>query len=190
MAQLVPPKLSNERVAQIVQSHYTVAPIDPACIKLLHGYEDRNYYVKEMCAATDSTRSSKEYVLKVINQKDSMFPDFFDALSKLMFFINAEGFNCSLPLQPVDVPEGKFIIDLKKSHMLDTQLRVDTVYVGFLLTYVPGVPISEVECTPKFLYSVGEFVGKLSTSLQVCKCRVYMFVCAGACVHLYHLGCN
>ena len=77
MAELVPPELSNERVSQIVQSHYTVAPIDPACIKLLHGYEDCNYYIKEVCAATDSTSSGKEYIFKVMNQKDSKFPDFF-----------------------------------------------------------------------------------------------------------------
>ena len=177
MTEFIPPVISNERVAQIVQAHYTVSHIDPSCIKLLYGYEDRNYYIKEMCTGTESC-SSKEYVFKVMNQKDSKFPDFFDALSKLMFFINAEVLNCSLPVQPVDVPEGRFIISLKKSYMLETKMKKDVTYVGFLLTYVPGVPISEVECSPKFLYSIGEFVGKLSTSLQVCTCRACILLCA------------
>jgi len=173
MAELIPPVISNERVAQIVQAHYTVSSIDPSSIKLLHGYEDRNYYIKEFCTDAENSNSSKEYVFKVMNQKDSQFPDLFDALSKLMFFINAEGLNCPLPLQPVDVPEGKFIIHLKKSYMLEAKMKMDITYVGFLLTYVPGVPISEVECSPKFLYSIGEFVGKLSTLLQVCVQSMY-----------------
>ena len=185
MTELVPPVISNERISQIVQAHYTVSPIDPSCIKLLHGYEDRNYYIKEMCIDTENS-SGKEYVFKVMNQKDSKFADFFEALSKLMFFINTEGLNCSLPVQPVDVPEGKFTIPLKKSYMLETKMKKDVTYVGFLLTYVPGVPISEVECSPKFLYSIGEFVGKFSTSLQVCAGYVFvsLFVCLSVCVYV------
>jgi len=176
MTELVPPVISNERVAQIVQAHYTVSSIDSSTIKLLHGYEDRNYYIKELCTDIESY-NSKEYVFKVVNQKDSKFPDLFDALSKLMFFIKAEGINSPLPLQPVDVPEENFIIHLKKSYMLGTKIKNDVTYVGFLLTYVPGVPISEVECSPKFLYSIGEFVGKLSTLLQVCSQHVVCCVC-------------
>ena len=43
MAELIPPVISNERVAQIVQIHYSVSPIDPSCY--IHEYEDRNYYI-------------------------------------------------------------------------------------------------------------------------------------------------
>lgn len=165
---LFPPVLSNKRVTELVQTHYLVSNIDSGSVKLLRGYEDRNYYLKECPTRSGNSKDDcKEYVFKVMNRKDSQFPEFFDALSKLMLFINAEGLTCSLPVQPTTVPNGTFIVPLKKSFMLQTDMEEDCTYVGILLTYLPGQILSEVERSPKLLYSVGEFVGKLITSLQV-----------------------
>ena len=137
-------------------------------LKLLSGYEDRNYYIKECPTRSSNNKDNyKEYVFKVINRKDSQFPEFFDALSKLMFFINAEGLSCSFPVQPTTVPKGIFSIPLKRSFMLQTDIEEDCTYTSILLTYLPGKIMSEVEISPKLLYSVGEFIGKLITSLQV-----------------------
>lgn len=160
---LFPPVLCNKRVTELVQAHYAISNVDANSIALLHGYEDRNYYLK----GCPSNGRDEEYVFKVMNRKDSQFPEFFDALSKLMFFIKDEGLTCSLPIQPTTVPNGTFIVPLKKSFMLQTDVEEDCTYVGILLTYLPGQIMSEIEQSPKLLYDVGEFVGKLITSLQV-----------------------
>ena len=161
---LFPPVLSNKRVAELVQTNYAISHVDVDSIKLLNGYEDRNYYLKACCRNGED----KEYVFKMVNKKDSQYPEYFDALSKLMFFIKAEGLTCSLPIQPIGVPGGTYIIHLKKSFMLQVDIEEDCLYVGILLTYLHGQIMSEIEqSSPKLLYKVGEFVGKLSTSLQV-----------------------
>ena len=107
---LFPPVLSNKRVTELVQAHYAISNVDPSAIKLLNGYEDCNYYLK----GCPSNGKGEEYVFKVMNRKDSQFPEFFDALSKLMIFIRDEGLTCSLPIQPTTVPDGTFIVPLKE----------------------------------------------------------------------------
>ena len=165
---LFPPVLPNKMVAELVQANYPVSNLDSSSIKLLRGYEDRNYYLQE-CSMKNGNGKDEEYIFKLMNKKDSQFPEFFDALSKLMFFINAEGLTCSLPVQPTTVPDGTFIIPLKRSFLLQTDIGKDCIYVGILLTYLPGKTMSEIERSPKLLYNAGKFVGKLITSLQVQK---------------------
>ena len=162
---LIPPVLSNKRVSELVQRHYAISNVDPSSIKLLDGYEDRNYYLKGY--PDNGAGEGEEYVFKVMNRKDSQFPEFFDALSKLMFFIKREGLTCSLPIQPTTVPDGTFIFPLKRSFMLQRDVEEDCTYVGMMLTYLPGQIMAEIERSPQLLYDVGKFVGKLITSLQV-----------------------
>ena len=147
---LFPPVLSNKRVTDIVQIHYAISNVDPNSIKLLSGYEDRNYYLK----VRSSRGEGEEYVFKVINRKDSQFPEFFDALSRLMLFIKAEGLTCSLPIKPTTVPDDTYFIPLKKSFMLKTDIEEDCTYVGILLTYLHGQTMSEIEQSPNLLYHV------------------------------------
>ena len=171
---LFPPVLSNKRVAELVQTNYAISHVDLDSIKLLNGYEDRNYYLKVCC----HNGEDKEYIFKMVNRKDSQYPEYFDALSKLMFFIKAKGLTCSLPIQPITVPDGTYIIHFKRSFMLQVDIEEDCIYVGILLIYLHGQIMSEIEqLSPKLLYNVGEFVGKLSTRLQVCS-NVHVFLAA------------
>ena len=160
---LIPPVLSNKRVSELVQGHYVISNVDPSSIKLLDGYEDQNYYLK----GCPSNGEGEEYVFKVMNRKNSQVPEFFDAMSKLMFFIKRKGFNCSVPVQPNTIPDGTFIFPLKRSFMLQRDVEEDCTYVGMMLTYLPGQTMAEIERSPVLFYDVGKFVGKLITSLQV-----------------------
>ena len=160
---LIPPVLSNKRVSELVQGHYAISNVDPSSIKLLDGYEDQNYYLKGYL----SNGEGEEYVFKVMNRKNSQVPEFFDAMSKLMFFIKRKEFNCSVPVQPTTVPDGTFIFPLKRSFMLQRDVEEDCTYVGMMLTYLSGQTMAEIERSPVLFYDVGKFVGKLITSLQV-----------------------
>ncbi|XP_065888642.1 hydroxylysine kinase-like isoform X2 [Dysidea avara] len=153
------PLMSNERVAQVIQTSYPVTNIIPDSIWLLDGYDDRNYYLKGSPAGQKVT---KEYVFKVMTEND---PNYFDAITKLMYFITKEGFKVPLPVQPLNCKDAIF---LKKSFLVQKELQDqdDTTYGGLLLNYLPGRPLSEVDRSPRLLYSIGASVGKLSTMLQ------------------------
>jgi len=160
--QAPPPSLSKNRVAQLIQSSY---PIIPHSIHLMNGSDDCNYLVKGSLIG-DNAR--KEYIFKVMIENN---PDYFDAITKLMYHINQEGFKVPLPVQPLN--NNKNAIFLKKSFLIQKEVQDDVTYGGLLLNYLPGSILSEVDRSPKLLYNIGTSVGKLSTVLQV---RTYVFI--------------
>jgi len=155
----MPPILSTERVGQVIQTSYPVENIIPDSIQLLDGYKDRNYYVKGIPVESYVT---KEYVFKIMSESD---PNYFDAITKLMYFINKEGFKTSLPIESLSNDNAMFF---KKSFLVQEELPDEITYGGLLLNYLPGSTLSEVDRSPRLLYNIGVIVGKLSSALQVC----------------------
>ena len=154
----IPPLLSNERVAQVIQASYPVANINTESIQLLDGYDDRNYYVQ---GTPVGSSSSKEYVFKTMVAND---PSYFDAITKLMYFIDKEGFKTPLPIQSLTNEDS---VLFKKSYLIEKELQNDVTYGGLLLKYLPGNTLWDVDRSPRLLYDIGAQVGKLSTVLQV-----------------------
>ena len=155
-----PPFTSNENIAQLITAYYPVTNINPQSIKLLGGFYDHNYYVKGSTVGSDSI---KEFVFKVMVETD---PDYFDAMTKLMFHLNKEGVNVPLPIASIN-DSIEFTVPFKKSHIVKREVEDDTDYTGFLLTYLPGNMLPSVQPSPKLLYSIGEVIGKLNSVLQV-----------------------
>ena len=159
---LAPPSLSNNRVAQLIQSSYPIANVTPHSVHLLDGFDDCNYLLKGNLIGSNA---KKEYIFKVMAEND---PEYFDAITKLMYYINQEGFRISLPIQSLN--GNKDTIFLEKSFLAQKESQDDITYGGLLLNYLPGNILSEVDRSPRLLYSIGTSVGKLSTVLQVCTC--------------------
>ena len=155
-----PPFISNENVAQLVKAYYPVTNINPQSVKFLGGFYDRNYYIK---GSLEDDNSLKEFVFKVMVENDS---NYFDAMTKLMLHLNKEGINASLPVKSVN-NNFKYAVPLKRSLILQQEVADDTDYTGLLLTYLPGNILSSTQRSPKLLYDVGAFVGKLNLVLQV-----------------------
>ena len=156
---LAPPTLPNNRVAQLIQSSYPITNITTHSVQLLDGFEDCNYLFKGSLMGNNAT---KEYIFKMMVESN---PDYFDAITKLMHHISKEGFKISLP---VPSHNNKDTIFLKKSYLVQKESQDDVTYGGLLLNYLPGNVLSEVDRSPRLLYSIGTNVGKLSTVLQVC----------------------
>lgn len=135
--------------------------INPQSIKFLGGFDDHNYYVKGSPAG--SGNSTKEFVFKVMVETD---PSYFDAMAKLMCHLNKEGINASLPIAST-INNIEFTVPLKRSHIVKQEAEDDIDYTGLLLTYLPGNILSSVQRSPKLLYNIGEFVGRLNSLLQV-----------------------
>ena len=150
--------MSSEKVAQFVKAHYPVTNINPQSIKFLDGFEDHNYYVKG-----SNGGSIKEFVFKVMSKSDS---NHFDAITKLMLHLNKEGINVSLPIKSIN-SNGEYTTPLKKSAIVEQRTEDDVDYTCMLLTYLPGSILSRVQRSPRLLYSIGEFVGRLNSMLQV-----------------------
>ena len=106
--------------------------------------------------------SLKEFVFKVMVENDS---NYFDAMTKLMLHLSKEGISTSLPVKSVN--DFKYAVPLKRSLILQQEVEDDTDYTGLLLTYLPGSILSSTQRSPKLLYDVGAFVGKLNSVLQV-----------------------
>lgn len=155
-----PPLMSNESTAQLVKAYYPVNNINPHSIKFLGGFDDHNYYVKGLPVGHDDT---KEFVFKVMVENDS---NYFDAMTKLMLHLNKEGINASLPIKSSN-NSTEYTVLLKKSLIVKQDVEEDVDYTGLLLTYLPGSILSSVQRSPKLLYNIGGFVGKLNSVLQV-----------------------
>ena len=163
-----PPFTSNENIAQLITAYYPVTKINPQSIKFLGGFDDHIYYVKGSTVGSDSI---KEFVFKVMVETD---PDYFDAMTKLMVHLNKEGINVPFPIASIN-DNIEFTVPLKKSHIVKREVEDDTDYTGFLLTYLPGNILSSVQRSPKLLYNIGGFVGRLNSVLQVSK-YIYSYV--------------
>ena len=175
-----PPFTSHENIAQLITTHYPVTNINPQYVKFLGGFDDHNYYVKG--SPVGGGDSTKEFVFKVMVETD---PSYFDALTKLMCHLNKEGINVSLPVASIN---GKieFTVPLKKSHIVKQEAEDDTDYTGLLLTYLPGNILSSVQRSPKLLYNIGRFIGRLNSVLQVS--NAYSYVCIVDCNCIFFLS--
>ena len=152
---------SNENIARLIEAFYPVTNINPQAIKYLGGYDDHNYYMKGFPTGGNSM---DEFVFKVMVETN---PDYFDAMTKLMFHLNKEGINVPQPVAPFN-NNAEFIVPLKKSHIVNREVEDDMNYTGLLLTYLPGNMLPNLRQSPKLLYNIGAFVGKLNSVLQVC----------------------
>ena len=92
--------------------------------------------------------------------------NFFDGVTKLMLHLNKEGINASLPVNSIN-GNNEYTMPLKKSLIVEQEIEDDVNYTGMLLTYLPGSILSRVQRSPRLLYSIGQFVGKLNSILQV-----------------------
>lgn len=178
-------------VSQVFASHlakkfFNVERISE--IKELSSYSDRNFYVRgrrnESCKIQE-TAEQREYVLKILNSTDSRHGEFVDAENEAMAFLRERGFPCPLLFPVKGSLEMKILVQIPwnnhdsfgeaLSFMKEDANRNEWCFVR-LISFLPGVT---AESFGKFncenLFNIGQFVGNLSQTLQVCIviCTVY-----------------
>lgn len=155
------PRLSSERISQLVTAFYPVVNVDPYSIKFLGGFDDYIYYVRGSLVGSSGVQ---EYTFKVMVENDA---NYYDAITKLMLHIRKEGINISVPVQ-TNNSSVQYTVRLKKNYVIEKELKDDVEYTGLLLTYLPGRVLPEVpQLSPRLLYNIGEFAGRLNAVLQV-----------------------
>ncbi|TRZ00004.1 hypothetical protein DNTS_022347 [Danionella cerebrum] len=140
------PNLSHSQVSDILSRLYrlTVSIIRP-----LPSYDDQNFYV----APTEGG----EYVLKVMNSADSQNIDLIELQTLSMNFLHGRG----LPAQTAVPNWTGALISLEE---FDCGFGVKK-YLVRLLTYLPGLVIAKISCSPQILYDVGKMAATLDTVL-------------------------
>lgn len=176
------PCVNIDFAAQLVKKFYNFERINE--IKELSSYSDRNFYVRgrrnKLCTPQEIAEQG-EYVLKILNSVDSEHGDFVDTENEAMTFLRERNFPCPV-LFPVDggseikrlirVPlcsdspgEGPSILEDKSGSLAIK----DEWCVIRLISFLPGVTAESLgNFSCENLFNIGQFLGRLSKSFQVC----------------------
>ncbi|XP_023350536.1 hydroxylysine kinase isoform X2 [Sarcophilus harrisii] len=146
---LTKPAFSELQASALVESVFglKVAKIQP-----LPSYDDQNFHLHVLSG------DPREYVLKVNNTESSRNADLIEVQSRVMMFLQAEGF----PTATVHPTKGGSLTSLMS---LDSGSETKS-YLLRLFTYLPGRPIAQVPVTPKLLYEVGKLAAQMDRSLE------------------------
>ncbi|XP_077464067.1 hydroxylysine kinase isoform X3 [Stigmatopora argus] len=144
------PKLSQSQAAEIVQKHYKLTP---SSLRFLPSYEDQNICI--------TTVEGDKYVLKIMNTLSSKDPTLIKVQTCAMDFLHQGGLPTPTALKTI-TGEDMFLEDIDCGYGLQK-------YLVRLLTYLTGVPISEVPLSPQLLYQVGQIAARMDNLLKEMK---------------------
>ncbi|XP_077574026.1 hydroxylysine kinase isoform X1 [Stigmatopora nigra] len=144
------PKLSQSQAKEIVQNYYKLTPTS---LRFLPSYEDQNICI--------TTVEGDKYLLKIMNTISSKDPTLLKVQTYAMDFLHQGGLPTPTALKTI-TGEDMFLADIDCGHGLQK-------YLVRLLTYLPGVPISEVPLSPQLLYQVGQVAARMDNLLKEMK---------------------
>ena len=162
-------------------------------IKEFGSYMDRNFYIRgqrslNSCANQDQIVSEQanavvseegEYVLKILNSFDSKYREFVDAENEAMGFLRERGFPCPLLYNLTCSSSGNAQLiplyvncldetcsSLKEDENKNTSTTEECIIR--LISFLPGETAASLESlSHQNLFCIGQFVGRVSRTLQV-----------------------
>ncbi|KAM4628639.1 hydroxylysine kinase isoform 1-T2 [Polymixia lowei] len=141
------PRLSHSQVSEIVKRLFGLTP---SVIRSLPSYDDQNFYVAPV--------EGSEYVLKVMNSKDSENPNLIEVQTHAMSFLHQQG----LPAQTAMPTTTGKLMSLEE---IDCGFGCQK-YIVRLLAYLPGTTIADASVTPQLLYETGKMAARMDKILQ------------------------
>ena len=187
-----PPPLSTKGIVNLIRDNFSFIHIIEDSIKELVSYDDRNYYFRGELSPSESTVipvpsrqrvhivSNNEYVLKILNQRDSSKPDTVKFLTEMKKYLYTKGFNVPFPILSL---QGSEIVTMTEQTLSSyketcTSSTVKQLENGFIpnnpgqyciriLTYIPGDTFHDVPQSPQLMFKLGEYIGWLHTDLKV-----------------------
>ncbi|XP_068176174.1 hydroxylysine kinase-like isoform X2 [Antennarius striatus] len=141
------PKFSQSQVVELMKRLYRLTPLE---IYSLPSYEDQNFHV----AASEGG----EYILKIMNSKDSKNPALIDVQTSAMSFLHDKGY-------PTQTALPTIFGQLMSLEELDYGYGCQK-YLVRLLTYLTGTMVCKVSVTSQLLYETGKMAAQMDTILQ------------------------
>jgi len=155
------PCVGIDVIPELVVRMYGIQPKD---LKPLPGYEDLNFYFQRDTDKNDQCKEdveADEYVLKIINARQSASPEIMDVMETLCAHVRSRG----LP-NPVTVlnKDGK-ICSLETFQDKHNPNQRNDPYLVRLATYIPGVMFLNSPYVSGSFRNVGVLIGKLHTAI-------------------------
>ena len=187
-----PPSLSTRAVINLIKDYFPFRHIVEDSIKELVSYDDRNYYFRGELSPSESTVipvpsrqrvhivSDNEYVLKILNRRDSSKTDTVKFLTEMKKYLYTKGLNVPFPILSLQGSEIVTMTEQTLSNYKETcsssiveQLEKGSIPLNLgqfcirILTYIPGDMFRNVLQTPRLMFKLGEYIGWLHTELKV-----------------------
>lgn len=158
--QIIRPSVTEAKAREIVLNVFGLKVTN---VKEFNSYDDRTFYVKVENSTNNpyiQEVTSTGYILKILNSMDSQKPDLIDAHNKLMLYMHNQGVNVNIPMQTL---QGGYH-SLEKIVLSDE--KCFSTNIVRLLTYIPGVILYDVVCTPELCFQTGKLAAMVDKTLQ------------------------
>ena len=194
-----PPALLPQSLAKLVIDHFAFQSVDVSTVRELESYGDRNYYFRGTFGPgikPNEQPAPSEYVLKVLNWLEPRIPGLVNDLCQVMLHLRDRGYRCCYPVPAFTSGDRCPYSVLITEKSLEEYVSFDQVTPGdtrresslnceqsfydvLVLVYVKGQPMGKMKTPPseRLLYSAGQYVGGIDTTLQV--------ICRNWCVKLH-----
>uniref|UniRef100_A0A8C8VE20 Hydroxylysine kinase n=1 Tax=Pelusios castaneus TaxID=367368 RepID=A0A8C8VE20_9SAUR len=150
---LTKPAFSEKEATELVER---VFGLKVSAIRSLPSYDDQNFHV-HVSKSEGTADCANEYVLKITNCENSQNPELIEVQTRIMMFLNNEGFPSAMP----HLSKDGNIMSLESTG----SGSVTKQYMVRLLTYLPGLTLATVSTKPHILYEIGKLAARLDKTL-------------------------
>ncbi|XP_061450828.1 hydroxylysine kinase isoform X2 [Rhineura floridana] len=147
------PAFSEKQATELVERVYGLKVSE---VKLLPSYDDQNFCVR-VNGPEGKGENTEEFVLKIVNCEDSQNPELIEVQTRVMMFLNGEGFPVATPYF---TKEGEIMF----LESIDTG-SAPKAYIVRLLSYLPGKVVATIPMSPPLLYEIGQLAARLDKTL-------------------------
>ncbi|XP_077996789.1 hydroxylysine kinase-like [Glandiceps talaboti] len=149
------PKLTTKYAEELASK---LSGLKIECINEFDSYYDRNYHITGLV-----DQEQVQLVMKIINTVDSKNIAFFNGVVQLLFHLREKGIKCPQPYKQVT-----------GDYLTFHQLQESGHHLVYFLTYLEGVPVSQINSkSPSLYYSLGVFLAQVDIALQDFHCKTF-----------------
>ena len=167
-----PPHVPLEAAFRVLHSAFNFEDVLESSYKELPCFDDRHFYFKGRLTSSAQRRDQDDgiggthepFVLRITNLMFSA--GLVEGFNALMLHLSSRGITCTLP-----IPSrfGRYM-EMVPGEEISLGGRYSQKYPVRVLRYLRGNLMDDLDpkfLTPKFLYSVGNFAGKVNAALEV-----------------------
>ena len=181
-----PPAVSPAILSQVLATQFSFKKVAEDSVKELDGFCDRNYYFKgqllceagqqKSCTHQSATKSvclkEDEFVVKLMNTKDSNHPTVVDAMVASMEHVLSKGLRVPFTVNARDgsrfaqVDHCTLLGGMANGHIAETSAE-DVTCCIIVMTYLRGTALEKVPKTQDILFQFGALAGRLDAAWKV-----------------------
>ncbi len=181
-----PPFISPRLLSDFIKKYFPFQSVTEQSIKLLDGYEDRNYQftgkLKNTTTCKHTTLDAEQFVIKFTNSRDSGI-NIVEGLNELTKFLFNRNIVCPCPI-PSTLSCGSELVCIKHSDLLPytdgTNVlecpmsldgtngpNTDPYYCVRVFVFIEGELLGYTDHSPKLLNELGCYIGRMNKQMMV-----------------------